>query len=517
MAKIFDKVSDSFLNSIKSVLEKKLTPAEMKKREEVAKAIERENPDMPMGKKMAIATATAKKVAEATVDTADIEKRKMISQPDKDKLSKLHAMMAAEKKPVKEAKLDAVNSKELGGPHSARKDKDINNDGEVDKTDEYLHNRRRAIKQVMAKKMKEAKEYQTPTAAEIKKDKDREAGKGDRLYGALRAKLKNEDVERVDEGEFLDRFSKGAEQARKNNDAVIKSLGLKKGKVVKKGNLTTTHYTKEEAEQIDELSKKTLGSYTKKAAGSAAGLAAGAAAQAAITGSSREYDKRALRNRLKGISKAADKLTKEDLDFVDSLAADLFKEIDIAEAKMDGVAAGALPGDQHLCATKIFKEGLGEGQPIFGEHADPDEDGNIEWYDVLFDEGIERVYVADEGVEIISEMHHGDHKKKMKEEAEQIDEISADLARKAADTAYGKAAAASKKTYPIQSNKEKKANIQGRKFDRYANKKEMTNEEVEQIDEISGKTLVSYSNKVANYGPIKGSLHRLQENESKGR
>lgn len=44
--------------------EKKLTPAEMKKREEVAKAIKRENPRMPMAKKMAIATATAKKVAE---------------------------------------------------------------------------------------------------------------------------------------------------------------------------------------------------------------------------------------------------------------------------------------------------------------------------------------------------------------------------------------------------------------------------------------------------------------------
>ena len=44
--------------------EKTLTPAEMKKREEVAQALERENPDMPMDKKMAIATATAKKVAE---------------------------------------------------------------------------------------------------------------------------------------------------------------------------------------------------------------------------------------------------------------------------------------------------------------------------------------------------------------------------------------------------------------------------------------------------------------------
>lgn len=47
-----------------SLVEKTLTPAEKKKREEVAQAIERENPGMPMAKKMAIATATAKKVAE---------------------------------------------------------------------------------------------------------------------------------------------------------------------------------------------------------------------------------------------------------------------------------------------------------------------------------------------------------------------------------------------------------------------------------------------------------------------
>jgi hypothetical protein len=48
-----------------SVDEKKLTKAELKKREEVAMGIEKSNPKMPMDKKMAIATAVAKKVAEA--------------------------------------------------------------------------------------------------------------------------------------------------------------------------------------------------------------------------------------------------------------------------------------------------------------------------------------------------------------------------------------------------------------------------------------------------------------------
>jgi hypothetical protein len=54
--------------------EKKLTPNELKKREEVANAIEKDDPDMDMGKKMAIATSTAKRVAEA--DTHTVPKTK---------------------------------------------------------------------------------------------------------------------------------------------------------------------------------------------------------------------------------------------------------------------------------------------------------------------------------------------------------------------------------------------------------------------------------------------------------
>ena len=48
--------------------EKTLTPAEMKKREEIARAMERQHPGMDKSKKMAIATAAAKRVAEAAGD-----------------------------------------------------------------------------------------------------------------------------------------------------------------------------------------------------------------------------------------------------------------------------------------------------------------------------------------------------------------------------------------------------------------------------------------------------------------
>jgi len=52
------------MKTFKELVEKTLTPAELKKREEIAKAMERDNPGMDMGKKMAIATAAAKRVAE---------------------------------------------------------------------------------------------------------------------------------------------------------------------------------------------------------------------------------------------------------------------------------------------------------------------------------------------------------------------------------------------------------------------------------------------------------------------
>jgi hypothetical protein len=63
---------DALADVVAQVLlgEKKLTDAELKKREEIAQAMERDNPGMDMGKKMAIATATAKKVAEE-VDQID--------------------------------------------------------------------------------------------------------------------------------------------------------------------------------------------------------------------------------------------------------------------------------------------------------------------------------------------------------------------------------------------------------------------------------------------------------------
>ncbi|AOV61864.1 hypothetical protein BOW91_gp082 [Synechococcus phage S-WAM2] len=53
-----------------------------------------------------------------------------------------------------EKKLDAVNHGELKGKHSERKDKDIDNDGDVDKSDKYLHMRRKKVSKIIGMKGK---------------------------------------------------------------------------------------------------------------------------------------------------------------------------------------------------------------------------------------------------------------------------------------------------------------------------------------------------------------------------
>ena len=47
--------------------------------------------------------------------------------------------------------MDPVDKKELKGKHKDRKDKDIDNDGDVDASDRFLHKRRKAISKSMKK------------------------------------------------------------------------------------------------------------------------------------------------------------------------------------------------------------------------------------------------------------------------------------------------------------------------------------------------------------------------------
>ena len=65
---------------------------------------------------------------------------------------------------------------------------------------------------------------------------------------------------------------------------------------------------------------------------------------------------------------------------------------------------------QHLCAKQVTHESWGEGETVYSMHAEPDEEGNIEWYDVMFEHGIEKQVPITELKVLTSANHNNAHK-----------------------------------------------------------------------------------------------------------
>jgi hypothetical protein len=68
------------------------------------------------------------------------------------------------------------------------------------------------------------------------------------------------------------------------------------------------------------------------------------------------------------------------------------------------------PG-QHSCAVHVKHSTFGEGKALYSQHAEPDEAGLIEWYDIMFEHGIEK-QVPTSDLEVLEAMSHGNHKGK---------------------------------------------------------------------------------------------------------
>jgi hypothetical protein len=74
---------------------------------------------------------------------------------------------------------------------------------------------------------------------------------------------------------------------------------------------------------------------------------------------------------------------------------------------------------QHYCAKHVYSDIYGEGVVVEGQHAEPDENGNIEWYTVQFEHGEEVIFTED--VEVMMAEYHMNHspmKKKAKKAKE---------------------------------------------------------------------------------------------------
>ena len=165
------------------------------------------------------------------------------------------------------------------------------------------------------------------------------------------------------------------------------------------------------------------------------------------------------------------------------------------------------PGNsyEHQCALHVKSEQFGEGRTLFSQHAEPDSDGNIEWYDVMFEEGIKRVNTED--LEILVSESHGNHKKKMKESVE-LDEVKmSDLpSRKIEGKSYG---ATTKQGNPFDVLKGPKE-TDLKKIEKEKKKKSFS-EMIQQYNETGLKTIQEWSNK-----EVSEESEQIEEGERSG-
>ena len=203
--------------------------------------------------------------------------------------------------------VDPVNKKALKKDFDDRKDKDIDNDGDVDSSDKYLVKRRKAISKAMEK-----------------------------------------------EGNA---FTMALKQARDNGDDEMVVAGKK--------------YKVKEVEETMKENMKSENSYFK-------------------------------------VSSMKDALQKV---WGESVQKEEEKEqLDEKKVKEDISNSPNPANSQHLCAKNVVHEKWGKGNTIFSMHADPDDKGLIEWYDVWFQHGIEKK-VPTSDLEIVTEANHENHGK----------------------------------------------------------------------------------------------------------
>lgn len=240
-----DTVLDEALDLLMSIDEKTLTPAEMKKREEVVKAIKRENPKMDKSMAYAVATKTAKRVAEDTEDLEEVNIDKYadsLIKRDKQNLSKSHVVHAARVAGVDHKKLlTAVQMKV----------------GRIKEETEELDESAKIAAHLIKRYGDNVRKSHVVSAAN---DFGVDASK---LAKAVRTKLGKTSLAEEDDGWYTHSQMYGSKKSEKHPKG-ISAAEWKSGIRWHHGKNKRINI-KEELEELDELSAKKLTDYTAKA------------------------------------------------------------------------------------------------------------------------------------------------------------------------------------------------------------------------------------------------------------
>jgi hypothetical protein len=270
------------------------------------------------------------------------------------------------------------------------------------------------------KKKKMKKEGYMP-AADEPSAKDKKTAQKIRDMMAKEKKPVKEDSEQIDElskptmGRYINKAKDSIDTAsyrqghREALGGSSKPLEKKLTKRHKGIETAVKKLTKEESEQIDELSKATMGRYVNKAADrmSTQGVTAGLKI-AADEKSKKNFDN--IAKRQKGIATAVKKLTKEEQDFIDSLNdADMEQIDELSDTTLKSYAKKAM--DQATSAHGYQKDAEKSG-----DHDRARREMKHKW---------KRQAGARNAIDRL-----GGNNTLAKEEAEQIDEISKGAALK---------------------------------------------------------------------------------------
>lgn len=353
------------------------------------------------------------------------------------KMRELNASFEPKEPLIAEKSLDPVDKKELKGKHKDRADKDIDNDGDVDSSDKYLHKKRKAI----SKAMKEDAEVEEgkmvpgfmgadgkPTSKPTKKDyeanKEYQAMKkkgvapkvkesswdgGDPSDATPKAQLEKERSERLKK---MKEKKDVKETTMMSGDKKKKSMPEIKKDMEKAVDKANDKLKEEAATMVDrvvaEISDQMKKRYISKA-------------QKEITSKEKEKDM-VRKNMDKNPGNFSDANKKSSDAKYDAETNKRRKGIRQAASKLgeaeDVNKDNAEKAMKHDCAKHVAHESYGEGTCIPGMHTIvEDENGEyfVSHYDVMFESEDGYNIVEDipvEELKIYTEMSHSHGKKK---------------------------------------------------------------------------------------------------------
>ena len=382
-SKIKEENMPSFKQFRSSIEEKTLTAAEMKKREEVAKAIERDKPNMPMGMKMAIATNTAKRVSEEQNYYSLVHKatNKVLStHKDLDSAKDEHRGMDQDSRAHYRIATSTKEPKTFNMKEEAITNKDIKMAVGVVKDKRYAGGNMTGAVNTLEK---------------IKKNLSNHP----RVQQAL--KTANEEVKELEEGagaekRFQEYHNETAKLMKGIHSALSKHYSAHEN-TAHWGHVGDIRHIHDQLRDIhDRLHEQ--GEYNKNP--NKIGTAKLRKEEAVVE----------TKGAPKGFHFTRDgKLKRGDANQDGSGGPMLRSDpLDKQRSKVPAVSEDA--EGEHYCAKHVYSNVHGEGVVLEGMHAEPDEDGNIEWYGVEFSDGPRKVFT--EKLEVMVAEYHGNHKKK---------------------------------------------------------------------------------------------------------